>query len=38
MFCIPSVDAGQIDVLPVQRRNVLEQMIRNLAMHFARDS
>lgn len=35
MFCIPGVDAGQINVFPAQRRDVLEQMIRNLAMHFA---
>ncbi len=35
MFCIPGVDACQIDVLPAQRGDVLEQMIRNLAMHFA---
>lgn len=35
MFCIPVVNAGQIDVFPAQRRDVLEQLIRNLAMHFA---
>lgn len=35
MFCIPGVDAGQIDVFPAQRRDVLEQMIWNFTMHFA---
>ena len=35
MFCIPGVDAGQIDVFPAQRRDVLEQVIRNLAVDFA---
>lgn len=34
-IAIPGVDACQIDVLPAQRRDVLEQMIRNLATHFA---
>lgn len=28
MFCIPGVDAGQIDVFPAQRRYVLEQVIQ----------
>lgn len=31
MLCVPGVDAGQVDVLPIQRRDVLKQMIRNLA-------
>ena len=35
MFCIPGVNAGQTDVFPAQRREMLEQMVRNLAMHFA---
>lgn len=35
MLAIPGVDAGQIDVLPAQRRDVPEQMIRNLATHVA---
>lgn len=35
MFCIPGVDAGQIDVFPAQRRDVIEQLIRSLAMHFS---
>lgn len=35
MFCIPGIDAGQVDILPTQRGDVLEQMIRNLALHFA---
>ncbi len=35
MFCIPGVDAGQVDVLPAQGRDVPEQVIRNLATHAA---
>lgn len=35
MLAIPSVNAGQIDVHPAQRRDVLEQVIRNLATHVA---
>lgn len=31
MFRVPSVDAGQVDVLPTQGRDVLQQMIWNLA-------
>ncbi|CCV16454.1 Alcohol dehydrogenase zinc-binding domain protein (fragment) [Mesorhizobium sp. STM 4661] len=31
MLCVPGVDAGQVDVLPTQRRDVLKQMIRNPA-------
>lgn len=35
LLAIPGADACQIDVLPAQRREVLEQTIRNLATHVA---
>lgn len=35
MFGVPRVDAGKVDMLPIQRRDVLEQMIRNLATRLA---
>jgi hypothetical protein len=35
MLCIPGVDAGQVDVLPTQRRDVLQQRLGNVpARHF----
>jgi hypothetical protein len=35
LLAVPGVDARQIDVLPTQRRDVPEQMIRNLATRVA---
>lgn len=35
MFRVPGVDAGKVDMLPTQRRDMLEQMIRNLATRLA---
>jgi len=30
MFGIPGVDAGKVDMLPTERRDVLQQSIRNI--------
>ena len=32
MFGVPRVDAGEVDMLPAQRRDMLEQMVRNRPM------
>ena len=31
MFGIPCVDAGKVDMLPTERRDVLQQSIRNIS-------
>ena len=35
LVTIPRVDTGQVDMLPAQRRDMLEQMVRNLPTRVA---